>query len=92
MLIEGVSVTADFDCDPAELANYVAYVKERVPNVDSVRIIATPDDKVYLNYMAHGEPFERIRRVTGYLSGDLTTWNNAKRAEERDRVKHDPTL
>lgn len=33
-------------------------------------------------------PFERIRRVTGYLSGDLTTWNNSKRAEERERVKH----
>ena len=33
-------------------------------------------------------PFERIRRVTGYLTGDLSTWNNAKRSEERDRVKH----
>ena len=33
--------------------------------------------------------FERIRRVTGYLSGDMRTWNNAKRAEEKDRVKHE---
>lgn len=33
-------------------------------------------------------PFERIRRVTGYLSGDLKTWNDAKKAEEHDRVKH----
>lgn len=32
--------------------------------------------------------FERIRRVTGYLTGDLSTWNDAKRAEERDRVRH----
>jgi ribonucleoside-triphosphate reductase len=33
-------------------------------------------------------PFERIRRITGYLVGTLERFNNAKRAEERDRVKH----
>ncbi len=33
-------------------------------------------------------PFERIRRITGYLVGTLDQFNNAKRAEERDRVKH----
>ncbi len=32
--------------------------------------------------------FERIRRITGYLVGTLERFNNAKRAEERDRVKH----
>ena len=31
--------------------------------------------------------FERIRRITGYLVGTMDRWNNAKRAEERDRVK-----
>ena len=35
-----------------------------------------------------GVPFERIRRITGYLVGTLERFNNAKRAEERDRVKH----
>ena len=35
-----------------------------------------------------GVMFERIRRITGYLVGTLDTWNNAKKAEERDRVKH----
>lgn len=33
-------------------------------------------------------PFVRIRRITGYLVGSMNTWNNAKKAEERDRVKH----
>ena len=33
-------------------------------------------------------PFERIRRITGYLVGTLDRFNNAKRAEVRDRVKH----
>ncbi|MBP1589078.1 MAG: hypothetical protein ILO10_02650 [Kiritimatiellae bacterium] len=32
--------------------------------------------------------FERIRRITGYLVGTLERFNDAKRAEERDRVKH----
>ena len=36
----------------------------------------------------NGRPFERIRRITGYLVGTLDRFNNGKRAEERDRVKH----
>ena len=35
-----------------------------------------------------GPAFQRIRRITGYLVGTLDRFNNAKRAEERDRVKH----
>ena len=34
------------------------------------------------------QPIERIRRITGYLVGSLEHFNDAKRAEERDRVKH----
>lgn len=33
-------------------------------------------------------PFERIRRITGYLVGTLDKWNDAKRSEEKDRTKH----
>ena len=36
----------------------------------------------------HGVAFERIRRITGYLVGTLDRFNDAKRAEEHDRVKH----
>ena len=32
--------------------------------------------------------FERIRRITGYLVGAMNRWNDAKKAEEKDRVKH----
>ena len=38
--------------------------------------------------IGEGVGFERIRRITGYLVGKLERFNNAKRAEERDRVKH----
>ena len=36
----------------------------------------------------HPVGFQRIRRITGYLVGDLSRFNNAKRAEVNDRVKH----
>lgn len=38
--------------------------------------------------VGEGVKFERIRRITGYLVGDLTRWNDGKTAEERDRIKH----
>ncbi|MDR0391199.1 MAG: hypothetical protein LBH59_04790, partial [Planctomycetaceae bacterium] len=34
-------------------------------------------------------PFERIRRITGYLVGTLDRFNKAKRQEVKDRIKHD---
>lgn len=43
---------------------------------------------VELAYHYENQPFHRIRRITGYLVGTLDRFNNAKRAEERDRVKH----
>ena len=38
--------------------------------------------------MGKGVKFERIRRITGYLVGTMDKWNDAKKAEEKDRVKH----
>lgn len=38
--------------------------------------------------VGEGRDFDRIRRITGYLVGTMDRWNNAKRAEEKDRVKH----
>ena len=35
-----------------------------------------------------GVKFERIRRITGYLVGTMDRWSDAKKAEEKDRVKH----
>ena len=41
-----------------------------------------------IRYVGEGMKFERIRRITGYLVGTLDRFNNAKRAEESQRVKH----
>ena len=38
--------------------------------------------------LGKGVEFERIRRITGYLVGTVDRWNNAKKAELHDRVKH----
>lgn len=47
-------------------------------------------DGEYVDLAYHFEtvPFQRIRRITGYLVGTLDRFNNAKAAEEHDRVKH----
>ena len=41
-----------------------------------------------MNKVGEGVKFERIRRITGYLVGTLDRFNNGKKAEEKDRVKH----
>ena len=38
--------------------------------------------------VGEGVKFERIRRITGYLVGTTDRFNNGKKAEEKDRVKH----
>jgi anaerobic ribonucleoside-triphosphate reductase len=38
--------------------------------------------------VGQGVPFDRVRRITGYLVGTLERFNNAKRSEVRDRVRH----
>ena len=47
-------------------------------------VVARPQEKL----IGAGVKFERIRRITGYLVGTLDRFNNAKRSEEKDRVKH----
>jgi ribonucleoside-triphosphate reductase len=46
------------------------------------------ETKVDNKKLGKGVKFERIRRITGYLVGTLDKWNDAKKAEEKDRVKH----
>lgn len=84
-----VEVTGDEDLPMHEIRQYLFYLrnKNKRKMLDSLTI--NVDGKyVGLRYRFVPMKFERIRRVTGYLSGTLDTWNNAKRAEERDRVKH----
>lgn len=93
--IDGVQVLTDLsDLTLDEAARYVDYVRANVKFsadefLDAVYVKASADGFVDVSYSAHGIPFHRLRRITGYLTSDLRSWNDAKRAEERDRVKHD---
>lgn len=53
----------------------------------SIRRTGNPDE-FGITPVFERVPFQRIRRITGYLVGDLNRFNNAKRAEVLDRVKH----
>ena len=59
-------------------------LEKRISGID----IAVDGEFVDLTYHWQTIPFERIRRITGYLVGTLDRFNDAKRAEEADRVKH----
>ncbi len=72
----------------AEQQHYVNYLRTKYKK-EVVRLELELDgDEVNMNYELSSVPFERIRRITGYLVGTMDRWNNAKRAEETDRVKH----
>lgn len=90
--IDGVEVTAENleNFTEHEAKNYVDYVRKHTETpLKEIKIAACDDGKVDVSYRGVGEKFERIRRVTGYLVGTLERWNDAKQAEERERVKHD---
>ena len=74
-----------------EINNYVKYLNEKFPDRELASLELKVDgDFVDMNYtFSNNIPFERIRRITGYLVGTVDRFNNGKRAEEKDRVKHD---
>lgn len=68
---------------------YWAYALEHTDGRELVSLDVKIDgDFADLEYHFNTVPFERIRRITGYLVGTLDRFNNGKRAEEHDRVKH----
>lgn len=76
--------------DKKEIDAYIQRAKEKYPTLTVNGIdIKVDGDYVELHYHFDKLPeFQRIRRITGYLVGTLDRFNNGKRAEEKDRVKH----
>ena len=75
--------------DRRELDAYVARANNKNP-IGTVQALDIHVDGEFVDLQYHlaPRPFSRIRRITGYLVGDMSHWNDAKAAEERDRVKH----
>ncbi len=71
-----------------EINAYVARAKNKFGREPFGMDIKVDGEYVELSYDFGTQPFQRIRRITGYLVGTLDRFNNAKRAEEHDRVKH----
>ena len=71
-----------------EIDIYIARAKEKFGATPQEIDIKVDGDYVELSYDFGNVPFQRIRRITGYLVGTLDRFNNAKRAEEKARVKH----
>ena len=91
MIINGtvVTVTGIENITEQEIIAYIERIKEQSQEeVTSLDISLADDGQVILDYQLRPQKFERIRRITGYLVGTIDRWNNAKRAEESDRVKH----
>ena len=68
-----------------ELRAIIRHAEKTRPDCHTLDISVCADgyDLTY-----HIIPFDRIRRITGYLVGTVDRWNDAKRAELADRVKH----
>ena len=74
---------------PAQRAlAYADYLRKYMCKLKTLDIHIDLGDYADLNYAFEQVPFERIRRITGYLVGTMDHWNSAKAAEEADRVKH----
>ena len=82
----GINITSNVP-RKEELA-YVEYLENKYNRKLKSLDIKADGDFVDLNYEFESVPFERIRRITGYLVGTMDNWNDAKTAEERDRVIH----
>lgn len=73
-----------------EVNAYINYMAKQHPDIKSgtLDIELIDGEEVGLTLTPDVIRFQRIRRITGYLVGDLSRFNNAKRREVDDRVKH----
>ncbi len=91
MLVNGIEVTVNNipDMSQNEIISYINHVEKLSANkLQYLNIAAASNGSIALDYKLRPAKFERIRRITGYLVGTTDRFNNAKKAEVHDRVKH----
>ena len=88
----------DLEVTPEEVQAYINRFGEKKSDGDVTRsskliglTLRVEGEEVDISYEYANEAFERIRRIIGYLVGTLDRFNNGKRAEVEDRVKHSIT-
>ena len=89
MLVNGVEIeNARLLTEPEILECIRRAEAEADAPIARIRLTKLKDGSVRADYITSTRKFERIRRITGYLVGTIDRWNNAKKSEERERVKH----
>ena len=94
-MIDGVKVAvnyaqaSDTPVSDDEIKAYIKRAYDKYPHgqLESLTLDVDGED-VGIRYELAAAPFDRIRRITGYLVGTMDRWNDAKTSEEADRVKH----
>lgn len=77
------------DISTKEIENYIEFIQKKYNKKPAQLTVSLgKEDDVDLEFTLEETSFERIRRITGYLVGTVDRFNDAKRAEEHDRVKH----
>lgn len=72
-----------------EINAYIEYGRKKYHGREIAELtVKTDGEYADLQFRFAEVPFDRIRRITGYLVGTTERFNNAKRSEEHDRVKH----
>ena len=89
MVLDGCSITIENgELPEEEIRNYINRGREKYAGKLKGINIRVDGDYVDLTYDIGNIPFQRIRRITGYLVGTMERWNDSKIAEEADRTKH----
>lgn len=88
---KGIIIYSNVNILDEEIDAYIERGKEKLGERLRTIHINIEDNNEYANitYSDKAPDFERVRRITGYLVGTLDRFNDGKRAEESDRVKHE---
>lgn len=87
-IVDGIPVNVyGGEMADSEIFEYIAHGIEKHGKIESADIVID-SDYVELSFKLPVIGFDRIRRITGYLVGTLDRFNDGKRAEVNDRVKH----
>ncbi|MBC8014340.1 MAG: hypothetical protein H7X79_01165 [Sporomusaceae bacterium] len=82
-----VTIIGD-EINSEELSIYLTQIQSKQKRKMIKADITVDSEYIDVKYALEDVPFERIRRITGYLVGATSRWNNAKQSELHDRVCH----
>lgn len=91
--IDGITIEFNVSNMTEDIAkDYIKYAKEHKSessDISKIIVFIKGDEAdITIEYIQDKPKIERIRRITGYLTTAVDSWNNAKRAEESERVHH----